>query len=75
MIECIADDGIFGSKDGLEKSGIRIESTGEQDAIFKLIIVGYGFLQLLVDILSSADESDWAHPETVRIESFLGSLN
>ena len=38
-------------------------------------VAGDGLLELLVDVLRTADEADGAHPEASCIHSFLGGLN
>lgn len=74
VVESIADDGVFWSKDGFKKAGVGVESAGEEDRVFKVIVVGDGLFELLMDVLGAADEPDRAHSEPMRIESVLGSL-
>lgn len=73
MIELIRYDCIFWSKHCLEEPGICIESRWVKDCILQLVEGGYLFLQLLVNVLSSANEADATHPETVSIYGMFGS--
>lgn len=58
MVQCVTNDEIFRSINGFEESGIGIESTWEQDGVFSVVIIGDNFLQLFVDVLGTADESN-----------------
>lgn len=75
MVQCVTNDEIFRSINGFEESGIGIESTWEQDGVFSVVIIGDNFLQLFVDVLGTADESNWAHTKAMAVESSLSSLN
>lgn len=75
VVQSIADDGVLGSEDSLEEAGIGVEAAGKEDAIFMLVIVCNYFLQLLVNVLSSADEPNRAHAETMRVQGPFGCFD
>ena len=74
MVQSIADDGIFFSKERFEYTAVGIEACRIEDSIFGVEVFGNGFLQFFVDVLRSANEAYGAHPESTLIHRILGSL-
>jgi hypothetical protein len=58
MIQSVADDCVFRSENGLEETCVGIESAGEEDAVFELVVLSYDFFKLFVDILGATYEAD-----------------
>lgn len=75
VVERITDDEIFRSVNCLKESSISIKTTGEEDGVFSGVIICDNTFELFVDILCSANKSDWAHTETVRIKSSFSGLD
>ena len=71
MIERVADDGVFGAKAGFEEAAVGIEARGVEDGVVGAEKVADALLELLVDVLGSADEANRGHPEAMLGERLL----
>ena len=74
MVEGIADDGIVLRQQGFEHTAVGIEASGIEDGVFRVEIFADGSLQLLVEVLASADEAHARHAVATAIHGILGSL-
>lgn len=75
VVEGIADNGVFGSKDSLEEACVGVEATGEQNAIFNFVVIGDCLLKLLVNILGAANEPHRTHPKAMGVKSLLSRID
>ena len=75
MVESIGDDGILVGQQGLENTTVGIETGGIQDGIFCAEELGNLLLQLLVEVLTAADEAYAGHAKATLVHTFLGSLD
>ena len=58
-----------------EQSSISVKTRGVEDGVLPSVELGYFVLQVLVYVLSAANEPDGGHSGTVRPESLDGSLD
>ena len=71
VVQRITDDRIFGAEEGLEDPTIGIEASGVENGILRVEVASNGLLELLVDVLRTADEANGAHPKAVAVHSGL----
>ena len=71
MVQRVADDSIFWTEEGLEDPAVSVKAGGVEDGVFGVEVAGDGLLELLVDVLRTADEADGAHPEAVAVHGGL----
>lgn len=75
MIESITDNKIFRSVDCFEETSIGIETAWKQNCIFSVVIIGDNLLQIFMNVLGTADKSDWAHAKTMGIKGIFCGLD
>jgi hypothetical protein len=68
VVQLVADHGILPVEQGLEQAGVGVEAGGIQDGVIRLQKAGDCLLQLLVQVLRSADEAHRRHTEAVGLE-------
>ena len=73
MVELIGDDGVVGTENGFEETGIGIEARGVENRVVGSVERADGVLELLVQILGATDKTDRGHPETPLVEGLFGS--
>ena len=57
VVEGVRDDGVLIGKERAEETSVGVEAGSIQDGVFCLEVFCDGSLQLLVDVLSAADEA------------------
>ena len=75
VVELIADNCIVSSQDGLEQTAVCIEAGGVQDGIIGAQEAGNLLLELFVNILGAADETNGSNAVTSFIIGSLCSVN
>ena len=65
VIERVADYGVLGAEYGLEQARIRVEARRVEDRVLGAHELAQAPLEVLVDLLSAADEPDGGHAEAV----------
>lgn len=75
MVQGVRDDGVFLGEEGLEHTAIGVETSGVENGVFSLEVVGDGCFQLLVDVLCSADEAYGRHAVSAAFHNLLGGGN
>lgn len=75
MVQGVADHSIFWPENSLEEACVGVKPTGKQNGVLHFIVVGNYFLQILVDVLSAANEADRTHSEAMAIQGPLGGLD
>ena len=75
MVQGVRDDGVFLSEEGLEHTSIGVETSGIENGVFSLEVVGDGCFKLLVDVLRSADETYGRHAVSAVFHNLLGGGN
>ena len=74
VVQRVGDDGVLLREEGLEHAAVRVEAGGVEDRILRAEIVGDGLFELLVDILTTADETHGRHAVSARVHRPFGSL-
>ena len=75
VIELVADDGAFGIEQGFKETSVGIETRGVEDGVVVPQEGGYLVLELLVDVLGSADEPHGGHTVAVFLQSPFGCFH
>lgn len=75
VVKLVRDDSIIGCQASLEEASVGVESTWIEDSIFKLMEVSNSTFQVLMDILSAANEAHRGHAEAMCVQGVLGRLN
>ena len=75
MVQGVRDDGVFLGEEGLEHTAIGVETSGVENGVFSLEVVGDGCFQFLVDVLRSADEAYGRHAVSAAFHNLLGGGN
>ena len=75
MVERVGDDGVLGREQGLEHAAVGIEAGGIQNRVFGVEVVGDGLLELFMEILGPADETDRRHPVAAAVHGLLRRLD
>ena len=75
VVEGIRDDGILFVENRTEKTTVGIEAGRIENGVFGVEIFRDGFLQLLVDVLGTADEAHRRHAEAALVHHVLGTFN
>ena len=75
VIEGIANNGIFCTKERLKHTSVGIEASSIKNSVFGMEVLGNSTLELLVHVLRTTNETHATHTITMAIHSFLGSLD
>ena len=75
MVQRVGNDRVFFCKERFEQTTVGIEASSIEDSIFSLEVIRDSSLELLVQVLCSADEADGRHAVTVRIHRLFRCLN
>ncbi len=71
MVQRVADQRILRPEQSLEEARVRIEARREENRVLRSMELCDFALELLMNVLRTADESHGAHAESVRIERLL----
>ena len=75
VVELVRDDSILWGEAGLEEASVGVEATWVQNRIIKLVEVRDATLEILMDVLGTANEPYRGHAETVSSQSVFGGLD
>ena len=75
VVQSVADDSILVGEQRFEHAAVGIEAGSIEDGVLGLEIVGDGSLELLVDVLRTADEAHRRHSEAATVHHALGTLD
>ena len=75
MVKGIGDDRILVGQECSEETAVGIEACSIEDSVLRVEILGDCLLELLVDVLRSADEADRRHTVAATVHHLLGSLD
>ena len=75
MVERIRDDGILFRQQRLEKSTVRIKTSGIENRVFCSEEIGDDAFKFLVGVLRAADETHRSHTITARIHTGFRCLD
>ena len=75
VVERIGDDGVLLRQERFEDTAVGGEAGGVEDRVLGAEIVGNGLFELLVDILTAADEAHGRHAETAFVHGALGGVD
>lgn len=61
MVQRVGDDGVLLTENRFEDASVGVEAGGVEDRVLGAEVVGYGFFELFVDVLTAADETYRRH--------------
>ena len=72
MVEAVADDGVFFAEQGLKNSAVGVKGGGVQNRVFGVQKLGEAALQLLVDVLGSANKAHGTDAKSALVKGTVG---
>ena len=75
VVQLVGDDCIIGTEQCLEQTGVSVEAGCVQDGVICTQEVGDCLLQVLVDLLCAADETDGGQTEAPVVVAVLSSFD
>ena len=61
MVQRVGDNGVLLTENRFEDASVGVEAGGVEDRVLGAEVVGYGFFELFVDVLTAADETHRRH--------------
>ena len=74
-LDQVPENGIFRTQKLFKESSIGIKTAGIQNGVFPSMELSNLLFKLLMDVLSSTDESHWAKSSSMTFQNINASLN